>query len=123
MSLSDLIRDDVSSVFFRTEDFADIVTYQRGADSCTVKAIAGDPAQVRAQVRDGRTLSARRREWLVPASEMTHMGHPKVGDLIVRGTGCNAETYRVSPVESDREWNWSDPQNRIYRIRTIQVEQ
>lgn len=98
------------------------VVYSRDAVSESMRAIAEDPAQQIDNFRDGRSLSLRRREWLVQRGELSAFGHPEKGDRITRLIQGRTEVWEVMREQNDREWDWEGAGSSVYRIRTKLIE-
>ena len=114
-NLSDVIADDVSDVFFNTDDFAVSITYTRGNHSAALIAIV-EPDLFEQLTTLGAT-KIEQRSYLIKADTLIINGSltlPQIGDTITEG----ANVFIV-PKGNDRpRHEYADENRLILRVNT-----
>ena len=92
------------------------VVYTRGLNSVSLTAIPG--AQVHSVERDGEFHEEiKSRDYLILATELIIDGEetlPQRNDTITEGD----QVYKVLWVGGESQWEWTDPQRVIIRVKT-----
>ena len=94
------------------------VTYARGGTTLTVTALQGRTVFA-SQQEGGPRIEFGDRDYLIPATALTVLGDPQIGDRVTDG----GEVYEVlTPGTGEPSWRWSDPAHSTYRIHTKRVQ-
>ena len=100
------------------------VTYTRGDDEVTLKAVVGGPRAERVD-SEGFPVETVFRDYLISASDLDFGAgavEPAEGDEITDVVNGVARVYQVVEAFEGRAFRLSDPQGRRLRVHTQEVE-
>jgi len=98
------------------------VSYRRGAQQVTVRAIIGRK-DFEVDTAEGR-LYFRANDFLIHRVDLVLAGQPTLpvrGDRIVVDFGAGEETFEVLPGDGSQPWEYSDAFEKLLRVHTKKV--
>lgn len=121
MSLKEQITSDVASVFFNTDDFAELITYVQGATAYPDVVAIPSGLATSVDETEGLGTAARDMTWQIPVASLPV--RPRDGDQIRRPLRGKTFVYEILPFDSSESATTDEVTGLVWVLQTKLVKE